>query len=56
VLALVLVFLVAFSGRDLGSMRAAESGPSAGQPARQGDLASAADNELMPDADTSTGS
>jgi Na+/H+ antiporter NhaC len=53
VLALVLVFLVAFSGRDLGSMRAAEKRALGGQPARQGDLASAADNELMPDEDTS---
>jgi Na+/H+ antiporter NhaC len=53
VLAIILVFLVAFSGRDLGSMRTAEKRALGGQPARRGDLASAADNELMPDDDTS---
>jgi Na+/H+ antiporter NhaC len=52
VLAILLVFLIAWTGRDFGPMRAAEQRALEGQPARRGDLASAADNELMPHEDT----
>jgi len=48
VLALLLVFAVAWSGRDMGPMRAAERRAIAGQPARDGDLAAGNDDELAP--------
>ncbi|MFC5382333.1 Na+/H+ antiporter NhaC family protein [Aquipuribacter nitratireducens] len=46
VLALLLVFAVALSGRDIGSMRRAEQRALSGQVSRRDDLASGSDDEL----------